>query len=322
MAESTEIALSACSIFDCVSCIHRTKHKCRGCSQGNALLAAHGESRCAIYSCVLSHNIATCNDCTEQVCPFTRSLAMVCPVRSNFEKKRTYSRRMSDHFSKLAPEKQDTSLVSKKLDKAIERLPWYLFAVQEFQTYGVQQISSEDISRKIGVKSWLVRRDLSQFGEFGRPSVGYETSRLRECLTEILHLDTPSKIVWIGADRLLADISIVNRFLEHNYHIVAIFDTDISKTSKMIGSQRIMSIDDMPDKIREYEAGGAVIATAADEAQVVTDALIASGIRGILNLTSTLIATPPNVCVRSVDIVAELFALSYYCGELHGANDE
>lgn len=322
MAESLEMTISACSIFDCISCIHHIKHKCRGCSQGNALLAAHGDSPCAIFSCAKSHNILSCKDCTEPICPFTRSLTMVCPVRSCFEKKRTYIRKMSDHFSKLTPEKHDTTLVSKKLDKAIERLPWYLFAVHEFQSCGVIHISSEDISRKVGVKSWLVRRDLSQFGEFGRPSVGYETTRLRECLSKILHLDRPSRIVWVGADRLMADRSLIDRFLEHDYHIVAIFDTDTSKTSMMIGGQKVRPVADIPDKIIEFEAGGAIIATAADAAQSVADILVASGIKGILNLTSTLIATPPDVCVRSVDIVAELFALSYYCGELHNETVE
>jgi len=322
VAEPSEIVHSACNIFDCVSCVHHTKHRCRGCSQGNALLAAHGQSQCAIFSCTVIHNIVSCKDCTDSICQFTQSLAMVCPVRSAFEKKRTYTRKISDHFAMLAPEKRDTSLVSKKLDKAIERLPWYLFAVKEFQRYGVIYVSSEDISRKIGVKSWLVRRDLSQFGEFGRPSIGYETTRLRDCLSEILHLDTPSRIVWVGADRLLADDSIIDRFLEHNYHIVGIFDTDISKTSKLIGNQKILSIDQMPELIKQREAGGAVIATSAHKAQFVADTLVASGIRGILNLTSTLIATPSDVCVRSVDIVAELFALSYYCGELHSTTEE
>lgn len=285
-------------------------------------MAAHAEAQCVLYQCAQSHNILTCSECTDQVCPFTRAVGMVCPVRARFEKKRCYTRKMSDHFSSREPEKIDTPLVARKLDKAIARLPWYLFAVQDFIGHGVTRISSDDLSRKIGVKPWLVRRDLSQFGEFGRPSIGYETARLKECLAEILHLNTSRSVVWIGAARLDADKSLIQRFVEHNYVITAVFDTDVTRAPEMVGGLRVNSIADMPRKIKEIEAEGAIIATSADQAQSVADILVAAGIRGILNLTSTLIITSNDVCVRNVDIVAELFTLSYYCNELHAQDTE
>ncbi len=163
-----------------------------------------------------------------------------------------------------------------------------------------------------------VRRDLSQFGEFGRPSVGYETSVLRECLSEILHLNVERSIVWVGAARLEADKSLLHRFKEHKYHISAIFDTDLSRCPEMIGGMKVTSVADMPQMLERLSAQGAIIATAAEDAQSVADSLVGAGILGILNLTSTLIVTPPEVCVRHVDIVAELFELSYHCGEVHG----
>jgi redox-sensing transcriptional repressor len=318
LIQETTPMVSACGIFDCGGCSHQIRKKCIGCSQGNALMQAHGDVPCAIFQCTRSHNIATCSDCTEALCSFTRSVEMVCPVRANFEKKRCYARKMSDHFSARQPSQVAGTLVSKKLDKAIARLPWYLFAVQDFISHGVLRISSDDIARKVNVKSWLVRRDLSQFGEFGRPSVGYDANRLRECLSEILHLDSAKNVVWVGAARIEADKTLIKRFSEHNYRIVAIFDSDLSHVPEMIGGVKVMSITEMPQVVADLGAQGAIIATSGDEAQEVADALAAAGIMGMLNLTSTLIATPPNVCVRNVDIVAELFALSYYCGELHG----
>ena len=285
-------------------------------------MAAHAEQQCALFQCAKSHNIASCKDCTESICPYTRSPEMVCPVRANFEKKRCYTRKLSDHFASIHPAAQDSPLVARKLDKAIARLPWYLFAIQDFISHGVVRISSEDISRKVGVKPWLVRRDLSQFGEFGRPSLGYETARLKECLAEILHLDTAKVIAWVGATRLDADKSLIHRFQQHNYQVAAIFDTDLSRAPEMIGGMRVTSIADIPRRVEELQCEGAVIATATDEAQRVADVLVAAGIKGILNLTSTLIIAPPEVCVRNVDIVAELFALSYYCGEVHAESAE
>ena len=285
-----------------------------GCLQGNALMAAHAERQCAVYECTRYHNVTRCNECTEPVCPFTKSPEMVCPVRAQFEKRRTYGRKISDYYSNRQPLGQDVSLVYKRLDKAISRLPWYLFAVQEFINHGVERVSSEDISRKVGVKPWLVRRDLSQFGEFGRPSLGYETELLRKSLAQILHLTVPRNIVWVGAARIEADKSLLGRFAKHNYQVAAIFDADLSRAPEMIGGLKVYPIAEILGKIEELGAEVAIIATPTDDAQIVADILIGAGIKGILNLTSTLVTAPNDVCVTNVDVVAELFALSYYCG--------
>jgi redox-sensing transcriptional repressor len=283
-------------------------------------MAAHAEQQCAIYTCARSRNVASCRECTEPVCPFTRSTEMACPVRAAFEKSRCYTRKLAEAYSNRQPARQETTLVHRKLDKAIARLPWYLFAVNDFISHGVTRISSLDLARKVGVKPWLVRRDLSQFGDFGRPSLGYETAQLRDSLAGILHLDVPRSIVWVGSARIDADKSLISRFHEHNYHIVGIFDADLSRSPEMIGGLRVTPIDEMSRRIKELGAEGAVIATPAEQAQSVANTLVAAGIRGILNLTSTLIITPADVCVRNVDVVAELFALSYYCGEIHSGD--
>lgn len=313
------LLVSACGIFDCETCVHRTRSRCVGCSQGNALIAAHGERQCAVFQCAKTHGITSCRDCTEVVCPFTRSPEMACPVRSRYEKQRCYARKISEHFLSEHPVRQEVTLVAKKLDKVIARLPWYLFAMHDFMTHGVIRVSSEDIARKVGVKSWVVRRDLSQFGEFGRASLGYETAKLRECLSDILHLNVERKVAWVGAARLDADKSLISRFREHKFNIVAVFDADVSRVPEMIGGVKVTSIEDMPRTVAELGVECGIIATAHDEAQGVADTLISAGIRGILNLTSTAICCPEQVCVKNVDVAAELFALSYYCSQVHGS---
>lgn len=240
-------------------------------------------------------------------------------MRARYEKTRCYSRKMSEQLAGRKPIRQDGNLVSKKLDKAISRLPWYLFAVQDFISHGVVRVSSDDIARKVSVTPWLVRRDLSQFGEFGRASLGYETERLQQCLSDILHLNVVRKVAWIGAARINADKSLVKRLGLHNFNIMAIFDSDVSRVPEMISGVRVTSIDDLPSRSAELGLECGIIATPCDEAQHVADLLVSSGIKGILNLTSTPVVAPPNVCVRNVDIAAELFALAYYCNEVHNS---
>ncbi len=322
MIENSVSYLSACGIFDCATCAYQERNQCMGCSQSNTMMAANAELRCAIFECTRYHKLISCADCSEAVCPFTKSSEMICPARSRFEKKRSYGSKISSHFSSRHEISQNVSLVSKKLDKAISRLPWYLFAIQEFINNGVIRVSSEDISRKIGVKSWLVRRDLSQFGEFGRPGIGYETGLLKKRLSEILHLDVPKSIIWIGAARLEVDKSLIKRLAGHNYDVVAIFDKDLSRTPEMIGGLNVFGMNRLSQKVTELGVEGAIIATPSEDAQHIADILVACGIKGILNLTSTIVAVPTDVCARNVDIVAELFALTYFCAEAHADANE
>lgn len=309
---------SACGIYDCPTCTHYTRGRCNGCSKGNTLLQADGEPLCEIYQCVLTHDISTCSQCSEPVCTFVRTTTMVCPVRAHYEKKRCYAHKIADSLAKRQPVRQEVTVVSKKLDKAVARLPWYLFAVEEYIKNGLVSISSADIARKVGVESWVVRRDLSQFGEYGRPSLGYNAEWLHKSLTSVLHLNNHRKLAWVGAARIEAGKSLISRFTEHNFDIVAIFDHDTSRAPEMVGGIKVWPIEEMPQMLLNLEVDCAIVAVSHELAQDVADVLVTAGIKGILNLSSMPIAVPSDVCVRNIDVAAEMFALSFYCAQIHG----
>ena len=154
-----------------------------------------------------------------------------------------------------------------RLDKVVERLPWYSFAVQEFLGHRIIRVSSEDIARKVGVKSWVVRRDLSQFGEFGRAGIGYGVARLAECLSDILNLSAERSVAWVGAARIHADKSLITRLRAHKFNVVAIFDSDVSRVPEMIGGVRVTSLADMPRMVAELKVECGIVATSHEEAQ-------------------------------------------------------
>lgn len=307
------VQIAVCAIFDCQTCVHRLRGRCPGCAPGNLIGAADGEAKCAIYECATAKGLTSCGECSEVVCAFSRDLEMVCPVRSHFEKKRCYSRRLSEHFRQRQYGSCSIKAGPRVSDKTITRLRWYLFALNDFLSHGIARVSSDDISRKIGVRAWLIRRDLSQFGEFGRPSIGYDAAFLRSVLGEILHLGDSKKIMWVGAARLTGEPSLVKRFASHGFKIVTILDSN--HTTTKVDSLEVQPLSKASELITEHGVDAAVIAVPEDEAQSAAEALISAGVHCILNLTSAIIVTPPGILVRNVDIVAELFALSYYCGE-------
>ncbi len=310
------MTISACEVFDCKTCVHMLRHRCFGCVEGNKLRQADGEEPCAIFQCAVLKGFASCTECTA-VCPFPRNLEMVCPVRSHFEKKRMYSRRMSDYYVNREQESVELCSTSKVSEKSITRLRWYLYALDEFLAQGITSVSSEDIARKVGVKAYMIRHDLSQFGGFGRPSIGYDAAFLRSRLGKVLHLDAVQSIIWVGAAHLANDVALMERFELHGFNVVGIFDPDPSRFANEFNGMGVEPLENIPEVIRSIGAEGAVLAVPQDEAQDIADLLIAAGIRGILNLTSAIIPVPHGICMRHVDVVAELFSLSYYCHEMH-----
>lgn len=306
---------AVCGIYDCGTCDYASRGRCPGCEEGNLALEAGDGTVCAIYKCVTSKHISSCEDCTSVVCQFPKDVELVCPVRAKFEKRRCFARKLAQHYSARGRAEEIEPTESKVSDRTISRLRWYLSALDDFLSIGMTRISSLDIARKVGVKPGLIRRDLNHFGEFGRPSIGYDAAFLRNSLARILHLDNCKNIAWIGARRLASDASLIKRFGDRNCNIVAIIDSDISQVGKRIGDLEVMKAGQLTDVVQELGVDAAVIAVPEEEAQAIAEMLVSAGIRAMLNLTSVVLVTPSDVIVRNVDIAAELFALSYYCGE-------
>ena len=240
---------------------------------------------------------------------------MVCPVRARFEKNRCYRRKLTNHYVLKQDGQQERPREATVSDKTITRLRWYLSALTGFLAQGVSRVSSQDIARKTGVTSWLVRRDLNRFGGFGRKSIGYDASFLRARLTEILHLGEPKTVVWIGSARLADDSTLAERFGEHNCRIVAVFDSDPKRIGVPIAGMAVQPQSALYEVTKQLGANAAVVSVPEPEAQAVADILVSAGVRAMLNLTSAVLVVPAGVLVRNVDVVAELSTLSYYCGE-------
>jgi redox-sensing transcriptional repressor len=200
-------------------------------------------------------------------------------------------------------------------ERTIGRMRWYLYALDEFAARGSTVVSSYEIAEKVGVKPGLVRKDLCQFGAFGRPSVGYNVAYLQTKLREILRLNEARRIAWVGVRWLIDDPDVLAHFAESNCEIVAVFDGDPSRQGAKIGDLEVLESTAIAQTTQEMGIQAAVIATPAKDAQAAADTLVAGGVRAILNLTPTIIIVPEGIAARNVDPVGELLLLSYSAGE-------
>ena len=198
-------------------------------------------------------------------------------------------------------------------ERVINRIRWYMTALDSFADEGAQAVSSWQLAERVGVCAALIRKDLSRFGEFGTPSFGYRIDFLRERLAAILHLDNPKRIAWVGACSLRHNVAIAERLAQNNCRIAGVFDVDQSE----IGTQ-ILEFSILPaGSIREALAGSGVsaafVAVAGEQAQEISRELVEVGVCAILNMSGELLVLPGHVKVTNLDLAGELLELCYYC---------
>jgi redox-sensing transcriptional repressor len=68
-------------------------------------------------------------------------------------------------------------------DIIIGRLPVYLRALQRLSSKGIQTTSSQELGEIVGISAAQIRKDISQFGEFGKQGTGYSIPFLVHALS-------------------------------------------------------------------------------------------------------------------------------------------
>lgn len=207
-------------------------------------------------------------------------------------------------------------------EPTLARLSRYLRCLRQLAEAGISTISSKQMEERLGILSAQIRKDLSYFGEFGRPGVGYDVRHLLERLTEIMQLDQEHGAVIAGAGNLGSALAGYTGFARSPFRILGIFDNNFSKIGRMLWNLEILDIQQMPEINKTLRATIGIIAVPAHAAQEVADIMVKSGIKAILNFAPTHITVPPHVAVRDVDFLRELEILSFYLDRLPPAPEQ
>ena len=194
----------------------------------------------------------------------------------------------------------------------LERLATYLRYLFDLEAMQVQTISSTDVEKQTGINAAQFRKDLSYFGEFGKPGVGYNVVELQTRIARILKIDQMQPIIVIGAGNLGSALIGYPGLREHKFHIAAAFDSDPAKVGKPQGDLVIQDETRLRQIIAEVGARIAIICVPASAAQNVADASILAGVRVILNFAPIILRVPERIVVRNVSFLQELAVLSYH----------
>ncbi|NDJ54282.1 MAG: redox-sensing transcriptional repressor Rex [Chloroflexi bacterium] len=197
-------------------------------------------------------------------------------------------------------------------DIVVGRLPIYLRALKRLQADGHEITSSHELSRRLGISSAQIRKDLSHFGEFGKQGTGYHISALSNALEGILHVDREWHVALVGVGDLGRALAHYGGFVDRGFRISLLFDSDPAKIGQKIGDLTIRSLDDLAQSITENGIKMAMIATPAGAAQEVANHLVAAGVRSILSYAPIVLSIPDEVHVQYIDPVIHLQKMAFY----------
>ena len=192
------------------------------------------------------------------------------------------------------------------------RLSRYLQVLTQAKKMGKERISSQEISDYTNINATQIRRDLSNFGKFGKRGVGYNIDSLLGEIRQILRTQGQHNIALIGAGRLGQAIASSSIFAEHGINIAAILDVDPEKVGRMVGSIEVNDFADVGDVVREKNIIVGVLAVPADDAQRAADALVDAGVKIVFNYSEALLDVPEDVQVHTSNPAVELLHALYF----------
>ena len=197
-------------------------------------------------------------------------------------------------------------------DIVIGRLPVYLRALQHMNQEGRQVTSSQELGERLGISAAQIRKDLSQFGEFGKQGTGYNIDFLSKQLQEILQLHQVWEIAIVGAGDIGSALARYQGFSERGFEIKLIFDNNPSKVGTQLDRYTIRDSANLASEISQANIQIAMVSVPATQAQDVADQLVAAGVKSILNYAPVNLTVPAGVRVQYIDPVVHLQHMTYY----------
>ncbi len=192
------------------------------------------------------------------------------------------------------------------------RLSRYLQVLTQARKMGKERISSQEIADYTNINATQIRRDLSNFGKFGKRGVGYSIDSLLAEIRKILRTQGQHNIALVGAGRLGQAIASSPIFAEHGINVAAVFDSSPQVIGSEIGGIKVEDEQQLKDEVRDKNIVVGVLAVPATAAQKVADDLVDAGVRIIFNYSEALLDVPSDVTVHTSNPAVELLHALYF----------
>jgi redox-sensing transcriptional repressor len=197
-------------------------------------------------------------------------------------------------------------------DIVIGRLPIYLRALLQMSQESRQVTSSQELGERLGISAAQIRKDLSQFGEFGKQGTGYNIEFLANQVREILKVNRVWDVAIVGAGDIGRALASYSGFSQRGFRISMMFDAKAELIGSQAGEFTIKDSRTMKEEIRSAGIKMAMIAVPAAQAQAVADQLVEAGVKAILSYAPVNLNVPAGVRVQNIDPSIHLQRMTYY----------
>jgi len=194
----------------------------------------------------------------------------------------------------------------------VHRLPFYLRALERMKEAGILITSSKELGEWVGVSAAQIRKDISQFGEFGKQGTGYHTDFLIEKLREILKVDRTWDVAIVGMGDIGHALARYKGCENRGFRVVMLFDTHPEKIGQEVEGLPIRDAATLPEALREANIKVAILSVPSNEAQNAADKLTQGGVKAILSYAPICIHVPEDVRIEYVDPATYLQGMTYY----------
>jgi redox-sensing transcriptional repressor len=215
-------------------------------------------------------------------------------------------------MSKEADSVRASSSNDSRLSRAgVGRLSLYLRRLEGLLREGTTKVSSGLLGESLGVTDAQVRKDLASLGNLGHPGIGYAAPELAAAIRAKLGIDREWRVALAGVGNLARALLRHHGFIQRGFRIVALFDADPAKVGQRVEDLEVHPPEQMAAVIARTRAELGVLAVPSSAAQGVADALVAAGIRGVLNFAPGVLRLPAGIHVVSVDLTVQLEQLAF-----------
>lgn len=197
-------------------------------------------------------------------------------------------------------------------EKTVERLCLYGRILAMMEKEGKEVTSSYEIGERAGLLDTQIRKDLSQFGQFGVSGRGYNIKNLKREIEEIIGKNYVWNVAVIGVGNLGSALLAYPGFEQDCFKISAVFDNNPSKIGRKIVGVQIYDIGKMEELLKKEKVKIGIIATPPDVAQNIADRLIKGRVKAILNFAPVTISVPHDIKIINVDFTIYLENLTFY----------
>lgn len=187
------------------------------------------------------------------------------------------------------------------------RLSRYLQILNQLKKASRSRVSSDKLGGYSGINPTQIRRDLSLFGHFGRPGVGYDVDVLASMVREALGAGGVHNVALVGWGKLGRAIAASDIFAAHGFKVVAVFDRDEEKAGTSAGPHTVQLPEELAATVAARSVSIGVLAIPGAAAQLAAGELVAAGIKIILNYSDTLLDAGKGISIINVNPAGDLF---------------